>query len=81
MNASAPLHRATKGRMIGGVAAGLADYLGVDVTIVRIAFALAAVLGGGIGVPAYLAFLLLVPEEGATQSIASSWIESFQGGR
>jgi phage shock protein PspC (stress-responsive transcriptional regulator) len=81
MNASAPLHRATNGRMIGGVAAGLADHFGVDVTIVRIAFVLAAVLGGGIGAPAYLACLLLIPEEGATQSIAGSWAESFQGGR
>ena len=81
MNTSAPLHRATNGRMIGGVAAGLASYLGVDVTIVRIAFVLAAILGGGIGVPAYLACLLLIPEEGATQSIAGSWVESLQGGR
>jgi phage shock protein PspC (stress-responsive transcriptional regulator) len=81
MNTSAPLHRAANGRMIAGVAAGLADYLGVDVTFVRIAFVLAAILGGGIGVPAYLACLLLIPEEGTAQSIASSWIESLQGGR
>ena len=67
--------------MVAGVAAGLANYLGVDVTLVRIAFVLAAILGGGIGIPAYLACLLLIPEEGAPQSIASSLIDSFQGGR
>lgn len=67
--------------MVAGVAAGLAAYLGVDVTIVRIGFVVAAILGGGIGIPAYLACLLLVPEEGASQSIAGSLIDSFQGGR
>jgi phage shock protein C len=38
-----------------GVCAGIADYTGVDVTLIRIAFVLATVLGGGgIVVPAYL---------------------------
>jgi phage shock protein PspC (stress-responsive transcriptional regulator) len=81
MNASAPLHRATNGRMVGGVAAGLAAYLGVDVTIVRIGFVVAAILGGGIGIPAYLACLLLIPEEGAAKSIAGSLFDSVAGGR
>jgi phage shock protein PspC (stress-responsive transcriptional regulator) len=81
MNDSAPLHRAISGRMVGGVAAGLATYLGVDVTIVRIGFVVATVLGGGIGIAAYLAGLLLIPEEGAGQSMASSLIDSARGGR
>jgi phage shock protein PspC (stress-responsive transcriptional regulator) len=81
MNAKAPLHRASNGRMVAGVAAGLADYLGVDVTIVRVGFVVATIIGGGIGVPAYLAFLLLVPEDGQDRSLASSMIDSVQGGR
>ena len=81
MNAKVPLYRASNGRMVAGVAAGLADYLGVDVTIVRVGFVLAAILGGGIGIPAYLACLLLIPEEGQDRSIASSMIDSIQGGR
>jgi phage shock protein PspC (stress-responsive transcriptional regulator) len=81
MNANVPLHRACDGRMVAGVAAGLADYLGVDVTIVRIGFAVATILGGGLGVPAYLACLLLIPEAGQDHSIASSVIDSFHGGR
>ncbi len=81
MNASVPLHRATNGRMLAGVAAGLASYLGVDVTIVRIGFAVATILGGGIGIPVYIACLLLVPEEGATESLASSLIHSIADGR
>lgn len=81
MNASAPLHRATSGRMLAGVAAGLATYLGVDATIVRIGFAVATILGGGIGIPVYVACLLLIPEEGSSQSIATSLIHSVADGR
>jgi phage shock protein C len=67
--------------MVAGVAAGLASYFGVDATIVRIGFVVATILGGGIGIPLYLACLLLVPEEGASDSIATSVIHSFAGGR
>lgn len=72
-----PLRRAFYGRMLAGVAAGIADYLGVDVTIVRVAFVAAALLGGA-GVPAYLACLLLIPEEGSDASLATDLIDSFQ---
>jgi len=41
-----PLRRAYNGRMLAGVCAGIADYLAVDVTIVRVAFAVFAFLGG-----------------------------------
>jgi phage shock protein PspC (stress-responsive transcriptional regulator) len=74
-----PLRRAFQGRMIAGVCAGLADYLGIDVTIVRVAFAVFAVMGGA-GIPAYLACLLLIPEEGSDESIAGALIDSVQHG-
>ena len=74
-----PLRRAYHGRMLAGVAAGIADYLSVDVTIVRIAFAVFT-LFGGVGIPAYLACVLLIPEEGTDESIASSLLDSFQHG-
>jgi phage shock protein PspC (stress-responsive transcriptional regulator) len=61
--------------MLAGVAAGVADYLGVDVTIVRIVFAVLTIMGGA-GVPIYLAGWLLIPEEGAEQSLASELIQS-----
>jgi phage shock protein PspC (stress-responsive transcriptional regulator) len=63
--------------MLAGVAAGVARYFDVDVTIVRIVFAVLAVVGG-IGVPLYLAGWLLIPDEDAEQSIASSFIQSLQ---
>jgi phage shock protein PspC (stress-responsive transcriptional regulator) len=70
-----PLRRAYDGRMLAGVCAGLADYLAVDVTIVRVAFAVFTFLGGA-AIPAYLACLLLIPEEGSDQSLASSLLDS-----
>lgn len=72
-----PLYRPLHGRMVAGVAAGIADYLGVDVTVVRIVLAVLTVVGGA-GVPVYLAGWLLIPDEGASQSIASQLINSLQ---
>src|SRR5215472_11981181 len=66
-----PLYRPFQDRMLAGVAAGIARYLGVDVTVVRIVF-------GGAGVAVYLAGWLLIPEEGSEQSIASQFIQSLQ---
>jgi phage shock protein PspC (stress-responsive transcriptional regulator) len=63
--------------MLTGVAIGLAEYLGVDVMIVRVAFVVLTVVGGA-GIPLYLAGLLLLPEEGSDQSIAGSFIKSRQ---
>jgi phage shock protein PspC (stress-responsive transcriptional regulator) len=74
--ASHPLERPLDGRMLGGVAIGLADFFGVDATIVRIVFAVLAVIGGGAGVVLYLAGWLLIPEEGRDQSLASDFIQS-----
>ena len=71
------LRRPFEDRMLAGVAAGLARYVGVDATIVRIAFVVLTVVGGA-GIPLYLAGLLLIPDEGSDQSIAGSIIESLQ---
>jgi len=71
----AVLRRPVHDRMVAGVAAGMARYLGVDVMIVRIAFVVLTLFSGA-GIPIYLAGLLLIPEEGSHQSIASSLIES-----
>ena len=51
-----------------GVCAGIADYFGVDVTLVRIGFAAAAVLTG-IGIPLYFiaAWIAPVKNEAARQ--------------
>jgi phage shock protein PspC (stress-responsive transcriptional regulator) len=50
---------------IGGVCAGLADYLGLDITVVRLAAVLLAVIGPG--VPAYIvAWIVMPPVEPGT---------------
>jgi len=72
-----PLRRAYHGRMLAGVCAGVADYLGVDTTIVRVAFAVFTFLGGA-GIPAYLACWLLIPEEGSDQSVAASLLDGIR---
>jgi phage shock protein PspC (stress-responsive transcriptional regulator) len=71
------LRRPYSGRMLTGVAAGIGDYLGVDPMIVRIAFAVLVLIGGA-GIPLYLAGLLLIPDEGSDQSIASELIQSIK---
>lgn len=58
-------YRALEGRKLAGVAAGLARHLGMDVTVVRVLFVAAAVLGSGAGILAYLAFWALLPMDPA----------------
>ena len=57
--------------MVAGVAAGFADYLGVDPTLVRIGFVVLALMGG-IAVPLYLAGWLLIPEEDGGRTVAEA---------
>ncbi|MFH1119087.1 MAG: PspC domain-containing protein [Bacteroidota bacterium] len=55
------LNRSVNGRVIGGVAGGLADFFGMDPTIVRLIFVLLAVFGGS-GVLLYLILWIVLPE-------------------
>jgi signal transduction histidine kinase len=59
-----PLRRASSGRIIGGVARGVATHLGVDVWWVRLAFVVLTVVSGA-GVLAYAILWALVPLDGA----------------
>jgi phage shock protein PspC (stress-responsive transcriptional regulator) len=56
------IRRDTANGMIGGVAAGFARHLDIDVVWVRLAFVLLTVFGGGLGLVTYLAAWLIVPE-------------------
>ncbi|MCP4141889.1 MAG: PspC domain-containing protein [Chloroflexi bacterium] len=58
------LYRSESDRMLGGVCGGLSNYLAVDSTLVRLFFAL-LFFGTGIGVLAYLALWIIMPEEGS----------------
>jgi phage shock protein PspC (stress-responsive transcriptional regulator) len=63
------LIRPSEGRMLAGVASGLANYTGIDVLIVRIAFVALTLLGFA-GIALYLACWLLMPAEDSGRSIA-----------
>ncbi|NLZ38952.1 MAG: PspC domain-containing protein [Firmicutes bacterium] len=56
------LYRAREQQMIGGVCAGIANYFGIDVTLVRLAWVVVG-LAGGIGLPAYVIAWIIIPEE------------------
>ena len=56
------LFRDTDNAVVAGVAAGLAQYFGVDVPLVRILFIIATVATFGWGILLYIALWLLVPE-------------------
>lgn len=56
------LYRSRSNRMLGGVAAGLADYLNTDPTIIRLIFAFSFLLWGT-GILIYLVMWVIVPEE------------------
>lgn len=55
------LYRNVGQSMVGGVCAGLADYLRSDVTVVRILAVIAAIVTAGTGLLVYLVMWLLVP--------------------
>jgi phage shock protein C len=63
------LLRSRKDRMVAGVCAGIADYFGWDVTLVRVIVAVVSVLTGGTGAVAYLAAWVLIPAAGEKASI------------
>jgi phage shock protein C len=59
------LRRPTTDRMVAGVASGLGRYFAVDPTLVRVVFAAAVVLTGGLALLAYPVMWFLMPEEPA----------------
>lgn len=61
------LERPLAGRMVAGVAAGLAEYLSLDVSLVRILFVILTFFSGT-GIVIYLISWLLIPEQGSSHS-------------
>lgn len=48
--------------MIAGVCGGLAEYFGLDATVVRVGYVLLSVLGLGTGLIVYVILWLVIPE-------------------
>ena len=58
------LYRSRTNSMIAGVCGGLADYLGVDTTLVRLFFILLSFGSGGMALLVYFLLWIIVPLEG-----------------
>ncbi|HEY1664800.1 MAG TPA: PspC domain-containing protein [Trebonia sp.] len=69
------LRRSADDRMLAGVAGGIARYLNVDATLVRIGVAVLTLLTGA-GAALYIAAWLLIPADGEDQSVAAAWLAS-----
>ena len=54
------LYRSRDGKLICGVCAGIAEYFNIDPTVVRVAFALFACMGGS-GILAYIIAAIVIP--------------------
>jgi phage shock protein C len=78
-NGTKVLVRSRNGRLVAGVCAGVAEYFGIDVTLVRVLAAVVAVITGGVGVLAYLAAWVIIPEQGEKASPAENIASTKQG--
>lgn len=67
---SKKLYRSKKDQIIGGVCGGIAEYFGIDATLVRLAFVLFALIEGA-GIIAYIIAWIIVPERPEGQSTKS----------
>ena len=62
------LYRSVKNRMIAGVCAGLADYMDMDPTVMRLIFVLLFFATGTVMFWVYLIMAIIVPNEPAGQA-------------
>lgn len=62
-NTQKRLYRSAVDRKICGVCGGLADYFGLDSTLVRLAFIALAVLGFSTGIILYILAAVVMPDE------------------
>jgi phage shock protein PspC (stress-responsive transcriptional regulator) len=54
-------YRVRETKTVAGVCAGLAEQFGVSVTLIRLAFLLSALFGGGMGIVIYLVLWVVMP--------------------
>ena len=71
------LYLIREGAMVGGVCTGIAAFLGIDVTIVRIMFLVFAVLTRGFGVLAYFVLMFVIPSAITSEERAAAHGQPF----
>ena len=74
-----PLRRRQDGRLVGGLAAGIAARTGFDVNVIRLVMVVVALITYGYGVAAYVVAWLVVPAAGADASIGSKALSDKRG--
>ena len=60
------LYRSRKDRVISGICGGIGEYLNVDPVLVRVV-AVLLIFTGGVGIVAYIAGILIIPEQPETE--------------
>ena len=65
------LRRSRSDRVIAGVCGGIGRYLGVDPVLIRVAFVVLAIVGGG-GILLYILGWILIPEEKEGENLGES---------
>ena len=64
MNKNRKLYRSTDNQMISGVCGGIADYFGVDATIIRLAYVVLSIFSACFpGIIAYIIAVLIIPKD------------------
>jgi phage shock protein PspC (stress-responsive transcriptional regulator) len=62
-----PLYRSRRQRMLGGICGGLAEWLGWDVTLVRVLYVVISIFSAAFpGLIVYIVLWILMPEEPET---------------
>lgn len=62
-NPNRPLRRSTHNRMIAGVCSGIAEYFGMDATLVRVMYVVGSIVSVAFpGLLIYLILWLIIPE-------------------
>jgi phage shock protein PspC (stress-responsive transcriptional regulator) len=57
------LYRSQEDKMLGGVCGGIAEYLNVDPTVIRLIWVLLTLVSFGAGVLGYLICWFIIPEK------------------
>ena len=78
------LERSITNKVVAGVCGGIADYLQVDATLVRVFFVVGTILTGGLGLLGYIVLVVLVPLPGqpapfVKSDVTTSTVEGAQG--
>ena len=56
------LYRSDENKMLAGVCGGIAEYFGVDTTLIRLAWVVFSLLGGS-GLLAYILAAIIIPRD------------------